>query len=250
MVHCGSSGDGNGGNNDLDMLVSLRVADEQAVGKHAEQRDSVDDVHAGQRVQEDLACTEERMSVTKKHAEQRAYVEDVHAEQRVQEDLAYAEQQASVKDVHAAEWVQENLACTEERMPSTEEHAEQWVSVKEIHAEERVSQDLAHGEDCGSGPEDHTELRGLPWGRSEEPCVTQFTWQEPKGVRMMVPGRFGVVKTAAVIDTAAQVTIMSSNLHEKLEGWSLWAMTRQCFSGMRKETRQCRVLCGNMSDSS
>ena len=216
MVHCGSSGDGDGGNHDLDMLVSLHVADEQAVGKHAEQRASVEDVHAEQWVQEDLACTEERMSVTKERAEQWASVEDVHAEQRVQEDLAYAEQQASVKDVHTEERVQESLACTEERMPSTEEHAEQRVSVEEIHAEEPVSQDLAHGEDCGSGPEEHTELRGLPWGRSEEPCVRQFTWQEPKVVSMMVPARFGVVKTAAVIDTAAQVTIMSSNWRERL----------------------------------
>ena len=282
MVHCGSSGDGDGGNHDLDMLMSLRVADEQAVRKHAEQwasvegvhaeqrvqedlacaeewvyvtkeraeqgafvedvqaeqrvqedlacteermsvtkeraeqQASVEEVHAEQRVQEDLACTEKRMSVTKERAEQQASVEDVQAEQRVQEDLAYAEHQASVKDVHAEEQVQESLACTEERMPSTEEHAEQRVSVEEIHAKERVSQDLAHGEDCGSGPEENTELRGLPWGRSEEPCVRQFTWQESKGVSMMVPARFGVVKTAAVIDTAAQVTIMSSNLREKL----------------------------------
>ena len=70
--------------------------------------------------------------------------------------------------------------------------------------------------DCGSKPEEHTEQRRLPWDRSEEPFIRQFTWQEPTGVSMMVPARFGVVKTAAVIDTAAQVTIMSSNLREKL----------------------------------
>ena len=97
MVHCGSSGDGDGGNHDFDMLVSLPVTDEQAEGKHAEQR---------------------------------ASVEGVHAVQRVQEDLAHAEQQASVKDAHTEERVQESLACTEERMPSTEEHAEQQVSVE------------------------------------------------------------------------------------------------------------------------
>ena len=43
-----------------------------------------------------------------------------------------------------------------------------------------------------------------------------FTWQEPTGVSMLVPAWFGAVKTAAVVDTAAQVTIMNSNLHEKL----------------------------------
>ena len=200
MVHCGSSGDGDRGNHDLDMLVSLHVADEQEVGKHVEQRASVEFIHAEQ---EDLACAEEWMSVIEERAEQRASVEDVHAEQRVQEDLAYAEQQASVKDVHAEERVQESLACTEEQMPSTEEHAEQRASVEDAHAEEQVSQDLAHVEDCGSGTEEHTEQWGLPCGRSEEPCVRQFTLQEPTGVSMMVPARFGVVKTAAVIDTAA-----------------------------------------------
>ena len=56
---------------------------------------------------------------------------------------------------------------------STEEHAEQRASVEEIDAEERVSQDLAHVEDCG--PEEHTEQRRLPWDRSEEPCIRQFT---------------------------------------------------------------------------
>ena len=46
------------------------------------------------------------------------------------------------------------------------------------------------------------------------PAFTCSHGKSPQG--MMVPARFGVVKTAAVIDTAAQVTIMSSNLREKL----------------------------------
>ena len=48
------------------------------------------------------------------------------------------------------------------------------------------------------------------------PCVRQFTWERPAGVSMMVPVIFQKVKTAGVIDTAAQVTIMNSQLREKL----------------------------------
>ena len=48
------------------------------------------------------------------------------------------------------------------------------------------------------------------------PCVRQFTWERPAGVSMMVPVTVQKVKTAGVIDTAAQVTIMNSELREKL----------------------------------
>ena len=54
IVHCGSSGDGDGRSHDLDMLVSLGVADEQVARKHTEQQASVEDVHAEECVQEDL----------------------------------------------------------------------------------------------------------------------------------------------------------------------------------------------------
>ena len=50
----------------------------------------------------------------------------------------------------------------------------------------------------------------------------------------MMPARFGAVKTAAVIDTIAQVTIMISNMWEKL-GLKPEVMTRQNLSGIPKD---------------
>ena len=49
-----------------------------------------------------------------------------------------------------------------------------------------------------------------------------------------MPARFGAVKTAAVIDTMAQVTIMISNMWEKL-GLKPEVTTRQSLSGIPKE---------------
>ena len=48
------------------------------------------------------------------------------------------------------------------------------------------------------------------------PCVQQFTWEKPTWVSTMVPVTFQKVKTAGVIDTAAQATITNSQLREKL----------------------------------
>ena len=50
----------------------------------------------------------------------------------------------------------------------------------------------------------------------------------------MMPARFGVVKTAAVTDTMAQVTIMISNMWEKL-GLKPEVMARQSLSGIPKD---------------
>ena len=70
----------------------------------------------------------------------------------------------------------------------------------------------------------HAEQRVLQEGESSDPeplvgdtpCIRQFTWEEPAGVSMMVPIRFGDVEAVAVVDTAAQVTIMNHELRSRI----------------------------------
>ena len=71
-----------------------------------------------------------------------------------------------------------------------------------MHAEQRV---LQEGEALDPEP-----LVG------DTPCIRQFTWEEPAGVSMMVPVRFSDVEAVAVVDTAAQVTIMNHELRTKI----------------------------------
>ena len=73
---------------------------------------------------------------------------------------------------------------------------------QEMHAEQQV---LQEGE--SSDPEPLV---------SDTPCIRQFTWEEPAGVSMMVPLRFGDGEAVAVVDTAAQVTIMNHELRSKI----------------------------------
>lgn len=47
--------------------------------------------------------------------------------------------------------------------------------------------------------------------------VRQFTWTERQGVSMMVPVSFGNVTVSAVVDTAAQITVISPDLRQKLK---------------------------------
>ena len=110
-------------------------------------------------------------------------------------------------DAHAQEWLQQDLAHVEKWVSSTMEHAEQRGlpvgTFEEEQAEVERSEHL--------GKED-IEKKSL----STELCIRQITWQEPIWVSLMVPARFGAVKTAAVVDTVAQVTIVISNMCEKL----------------------------------
>ena len=128
----------------------------------------------------DRVYAEEWAHVDPASTESHAHEFEMHAEQRVLQQAAYSEQLASASDVNA-----EERTCQ-----------------VRVHAEQRV---LQEGE--ASDPE---HLVG------DTPCIRQFTWEEPAGVSMMVPVRFGDVEVVAVDDTAAQVTIMNHELRMKI----------------------------------
>ena len=94
------------------------------------------------------------------------------------------------------------------------------------HAEKRVPTvasmvgTLDRDEEPGSSQEERQTAVMSEVGEGEVmsliPWVRQFTWEKPTGVSMMVPATFQKAKTAGMIDTAAQVSIMNSQLREKL----------------------------------
>ena len=135
---------------------------------------------ANSSVSMDRVYTEERAHIDPASTESHAPELEMHAEQRVLQQAAYSEQLASASDVNAEERTRQ----------------------ARVHAEQRVFQE---GE--SSDPE---SLVG------DTPCIRQFTWEEPAGVSMMVPVRFGDVEAVAVVDTAAQVTIMNHELRSRI----------------------------------
>ena len=135
---------------------------------------------ANSSVSMDRMYPEERAHVDPASTESHAHELEMHAEQRVLQQAAYSEQLASASDVNAEERTRQ----------------------ARVHAEQRV---LQEGESSDPEP-----LVG------DTPCIRQFTWEEPAGVSMMVPVRFGDVEAVAVVDTAAQVTIMNHELRSKI----------------------------------
>ena len=56
-----------------------------------------------------------------------------------------------------------------------------------------------------------------PMEESEDgPSIRQFSWGELTGLNMMVPVHIGQQKIAAIVDTAAQVTLISTSLREQV----------------------------------
>ena len=156
----------------------------------------------------DRVYAEERAHVDPASTESHVHELEMHAEQRVLQQAAYSEQLASASDVNAEEQTRQ----------------------VRVHAEQRV---LQEGEASDSEP--------LVGGT---PCIRQFTWEEPAGVSMMVPVRLGDVEAVAVVDTAAQVTIMNRELRMKigLQG----SCDETVMLRNAKKDSACRVLCGNM----
>ena len=70
----------------------------------------------------------------------------------------------------------------------------------------------------GCGGDSSSEQAEYPHEGAAKPrIVRQFTWTERQGVSMMVPVSFGKVSVSAVVDTAAQITVISPDLRRKLK---------------------------------
>ena len=166
-----------------------------------------------------------------------------HAEQRVSSDMmedlvepAHAEQRMFGSDryeVHSSVFAQadtDDPGHAEQRGPEsrllvgTQDQNEEPGSSPIVFTPADTD-DPGHAEQRGPesgllvGTQDQNEEPGSSHRMLAEddsdPCVRQFTWERPAGVSM-IPVTFQKVKTAGVIDTAAQVTIMNSQLREKL----------------------------------
>ena len=70
----------------------------------------------------------------------------------------------------------------------------------------------------GWGGDSSSEQAESPHEGATKPrSIRQFTWTERQGVSMMVPATFGKVSVSAVVDTVAQITVISPDLRRKLE---------------------------------
>ena len=99
---------------------------------------------------------------------------------------------------------------------------QQGPSDGDVHAVERVSCHSMESSDVmnyHTGVPDAMDSRSL---RDADPQIRQFDWTEPVGVSLMVPIGFEDNKVAAIIDSAAQVSVISPELRERL-GWKYGA---------------------------
>ena len=126
----------------------------------------------------------------------------VYAEERAHVDPASIESHAHELEMHAEQRVLQQAAYSEQLASASEVNAEERTHQARVHAEQRV---LQEGEALDPEP-----LVG------DTPCILQLTWEEPAGVSMMVPVRFSDVEVVAVVDMAAQVTIMNHELRTKI----------------------------------
>ena len=86
----------------------------------------------------------------------------------------------------------------------------------DVHAVERVSCHFMESPDVmnyHTGVPDAIDSMSLS---DAEPQIWQFDWTEPVGVSLMVLIGFENNKVAAVIDSAAQVSVISPELRERL----------------------------------
>ena len=79
-----------------------------------------------------------------------------------------------------------------------------------------------------------------------DPQIRQFDWTEPAGVSLMVPFGFENKKVAAIIDSEAQVSVISPELRERL-GWIYGAWdTRVTLLNAQKNSSMKGVLRKNI----
>ena len=123
---------------------------------------------------------------------------------------------------------------------------QQGPSDGDVHAVERVSCHSMEPPDVmnyHTGVPDAMDSRSL---RDADPQIRQFDWTEPVGVSLMVPIGFEDNKVAAVIDSAAQVSVISPELRERL-GWKYGAWdTRVTLRNAQKNSSMESVLWKNV----
>ena len=160
-------------------------------------------------------------------AEQRAPMEVRDGEQQALDEVEIApsaNSSVSMDRVYAEEWAHVDPASTESHAHELEMLAEQRVLQQAAYSEQLASASDINAKERTRQARVHTEQRVLQEGEAldpeplvgDTPCIRQFTWEEPAGVSMMVPVRFGDMEAVAVVDTAAQVTIMNHELRTKI----------------------------------